>query len=261
MTFSFSTSGQNNEVSSSVNTLSVSALNIPSGALVVMWAKHEGSSSETITMSSGTDGAPDGYGTQINHSTASLSGRFGYWLTHSSNASETITANFSGNVPYVRIAVMVFTHDGTAVYDTEATNQGSSSPCDSGNLTTTGSGSEVVLGGSGEYTVGSWNSGYPDINGVDYDNIETMAEWCSLWSRIVSSTFTGVAGGNISSSGRWICNAVAFKEVAAGGGTNAQINIGDAWKSIAGMQINIGDAWKTVAGMQVNIGDTWKTIF
>lgn len=45
------------------------------------------------------------------------------------------------------------------------------------------------------------------------------------------------------------------------GGTNIQINIGDAWKSVEGMQINIGDTWKEVTGAQVNIGDAWKTIF
>jgi hypothetical protein len=44
-------------------------------------------------------------------------------------------------------------------------------------------------------------------------------------------------------------------------GTNAQINIGDAWKSVDAMKINIGDAWKDVAGAQINIGDVWKTIF
>ena len=48
---------------------------------------------------------------------------------------------------------------------------------------------------------------------------------------------------------------------AEGTGTNTQINIGDAWKEIAGVQINIGDVWKTVEGMQINIGDAWKTIF
>ena len=44
-------------------------------------------------------------------------------------------------------------------------------------------------------------------------------------------------------------------------GTNMQINIGDAWKTVDGMQINIGDVWKTVDGAQINIGDAWKTIF
>ena len=45
------------------------------------------------------------------------------------------------------------------------------------------------------------------------------------------------------------------------GGTDMQINIGDAWKAVPAMQINIGDAWKPVAGAQINIGDAWKTIF
>ena len=53
----------------------------------------------------------------------------------------------------------------------------------------------------------------------------------------------------------------AFKPVQAAAGTDAQINIGDAWKAIAAMQINIGDSWKAVEGMQINIGDAWKEIF
>ena len=47
----------------------------------------------------------------------------------------------------------------------------------------------------------------------------------------------------------------------AAAGTNMQINIGDAWKSVAAMKINIGDAWKDVASAKINIGDAWKTIF
>lgn len=38
------------------------------------------------------------------------------------------------------------------------------------------------------------------------------------------------------------------------------INIGDSWKSIAGMQINIADSWKAVAAAKVNIGDSWKAV-
>ena len=49
--------------------------------------------------------------------------------------------------------------------------------------------------------------------------------------------------------------------VAAPTGTNMQLQIGDAWKTVDGMQINIGDSWKAVAGAQINIGDAWKTIF
>jgi hypothetical protein len=43
--------------------------------------------------------------------------------------------------------------------------------------------------------------------------------------------------------------------------TQMQINIGDSWKTVAGIKINIGDSWKTVAGIKINIGDSWKTVF
>jgi len=44
-------------------------------------------------------------------------------------------------------------------------------------------------------------------------------------------------------------------------GTNLQLNIGDAWKTVSGTKINIGDAWKDVASQSINIGDAWKTIY
>jgi hypothetical protein len=84
-----------------------------------------------------------------------------------------------------------------------------------------------------------------------------------------TGTQSGVCtGGSASLIDPWV-NAgtgnrlTAFYAVweAAAGGTNMQINIGDAWKAVPAMQINIGDAWKAVAGAQINIGDVWKTIF
>ncbi len=58
----------------------------------------------------------------------------------------------------------------------------------------------------------------------------------------------------------WACNVLSI-EVATAGGTNFQMNIGDAWKAAPLVKINIGDAWKTAASAKVNIGDAWKTIF
>ena len=84
-------------------------------------------------------------------------------------------------------------------------------------------------------------------NGLSRKNSQT-----SLPSPWGSSDFTDNVG---------YAGIYALVEVEAPAGTNTQINIGDAWKEIAGIQINIGDAWKAVAGMQVNIGDAWKTIF
>ena len=44
-------------------------------------------------------------------------------------------------------------------------------------------------------------------------------------------------------------------------GTNFQINVGDAWKSVTDISVNVGDAWKPVTSALINVGDTWKTIF
>lgn len=77
--------------------------------------------------------------------------------------------------------------------------------------------------------------------------------------RIVSSSGTYVADLTTSGSTGSITGGAIF--LPAETGTNMQINIGDAWKEIAGAQINIGDTWKVIEGMQINIGDDWKTIF
>ena len=42
--------------------------------------------------------------------------------------------------------------------------------------------------------------------------------------------------------------------------TDLAINVGDAWKLMAGAQINIGDAWKTVVSVKQNVGDVWKDV-
>jgi len=42
--------------------------------------------------------------------------------------------------------------------------------------------------------------------------------------------------------------------------SNAQVNIGDAWKEVETIQVNVGDVWKDVDSIQPNIGDDWKDI-
>jgi len=86
--------------------------------------------------------------------------------------------------------------------------------------------------------------GFGDSNGV----ISPAGEIELNWTK-------GGAANN------WTMLDATIQPPQAAAGTNAQINIGDAWKLIAGMQINIGDTWKTVEGMQINIGDAWKEIF
>lgn len=56
-------------------------------------------------------------------------------------------------------------------------------------------------------------------------------------------------------------SGTVYVSVPGGTGTNFQINVGDAWKSVTDIKVNVGDSWKTVTAASVNVGDTWKTIF
>ena len=95
-------------------------------------------------------------------------------------------------------------------------------------------------------------------------NLTTKAGATALTAGVGSGTDANVPTDDINDVERPTasCDRGAFEITGvAAGGTNTQINIGDAWKDIAAMQINIGDSWKAVAGAQINIGDAWKEIF
>jgi len=86
---------------------------------------------------------------------------------------------------------------------------------------------------------------YCDVNTASYPFSCTDLDYIASWN-----------GGADSTAGMFAVQSITTDVIATG----MQINIGDAWKSVAAVQINIGDAWKAVAGMQINIGDVWKTI-
>ena len=44
-------------------------------------------------------------------------------------------------------------------------------------------------------------------------------------------------------------------------GTNAQVNVDDAYKSVSAISVNVDDAWKSVTSGLVQVDDAWKTIF
>lgn len=68
----------------------------------------------------------------------------------------------------------------------------------------------------------------------------------------------GKDGGNLNDTHWWGIKSITTSTPDA---TNTSINIGDAWKVVAGAQINIGDSWKAVSAASLNVGDAWKTIF
>ena len=104
------------------------------------------------------------------------------------------------------------------------------------------------------------------------DVIRTYGGSSDLWSETWSDTDIndidfGVVLAIIVSRGKGaqtvavdhITITVTYTEAA--GGTNMQINIGDAWKAVPAIKINIGDVWKNVVAVKQNIGDVWKDVF
>jgi len=89
-----------------------------------------------------------------------------------------------------------------------------------------------------------------ESGGADY--FDGKIDEVGIWNRALSDA--DIAALYNSGSG------VAYSSF-DDGGTNMQINIGDAWKAVPSMKINVGDVWKDVAGAQMNVGDAWKTIF
>lgn len=114
-----------------------------------------------------------------------------------------------------------------------------------------------------ETTVTGWPTGYTNqLEQNTVNEADNFGATIAMSSKIV----TTAAAENPSTYSTAVPDTqatwtVALRPAAEAGGTNLQLNIGDAWKSVDGVQINIGDAWKTVAGMQINIGDAWKTIY
>lgn len=94
---------------------------------------------------------------------------------------------------------------------------------------------------------GTWSTN-PDGNWFDTNGTQSTAGTQNL-----NTTFSSI-------SGQYTIGA-NFEPVGASIGTNFQVNIGDAWKTVDAMKINIGDTWKDVAAVKINIGDTWRDVF
>lgn len=121
--------------------------------------------------------------------------------------------------------------------------------------------SELYVNGDPESTGGDQGGWFDDIGftqlaiGIldrttDYGPFDGKIDEVGIWNR----KLTDAEVAQLWNSGSGLAYPFTL-------GTNAQINIGDAWKEVPAMQINIGDAWKEVASAQINIGDAWKSIF
>ena len=138
---------------------------------------------------------------------------------------------------------------------------------------------ENLLGTSGAFAKGT-NAGWKVATGLDIEITEGTIYWLAFQlDNTATITYMNYGGagdpweyklgtqttltdpwGTSDGSNNLLAGIYAVWEEAAGG-TNMQINIGDAWKEVPAMKINIGDVWKDVASAKINIGDAWKTIF
>jgi len=113
-------------------------------------------------------------------------------------------------------------------------------------------GSEVASNATG-YTM-LYNSRAMYIGQSSYHGVSNYLEFIGnidelgFWNKVLTTEFNNLYNGG---------TGLTYPFLTA---PRFQINIGDAWKTVAAVKINIGDAWKDVTAAQINIGDSWKSI-
>jgi len=193
--------------------MAVALATVTAGHLIVVWAKYEGATT-TVTISDGTTSLTPR--TTRAHANSDLHGQFFYLPASVASGSVTYTATWSAARTYKALIAFEINPTGTAVYDTEALNSGTSIAVTSGNITTAAADS-VVLAGYSNYTVDIMS--VRTINTVANDNNRaadnttgaTTIRSC-VWENVFTSTFTGAADALLpNSTSEWVCNIIAFK--------------------------------------------------
>ena len=177
--------------------------------------------------------------------------------TGSESGTFTVTTSSSEQSAHVTYRISGATDPSTTPPQATVAN-GSSTTADPPNLEPTGGSKEYLwfvceTHGTGD-DPGTVPSGYGNALNADGAGVNTGT---GRKEATASSENPGTFG--ITDTISWIACTVAVHPTAAG--TNAQINIGDAFKTIDAAKVNIADSWKAVAAMWVNDGDSWKSIF
>lgn len=182
---------------------------LTSGRLLVVATTYEGADTTTTV----TDGTNTYTGaTSHRHANNDVEGTWFYVLSHTASGSTTVTLTLGANRQYKRLAVYEASYSGTASFDARASADcPGSDPCTSGNITTTGTGSEFAVGHISDYSGSTKTS--PQINGVVADGSINpfTAGHDAIWYWIASSTFTGAATVNNGPSDG-IGHVIVFKE-------------------------------------------------
>jgi YVTN family beta-propeller protein len=186
-------------------TQTVQLTGVTTGSLIVAYVKWEGTPASTVTFSDGTSTfTADAIDTAANND---LNGRFYYLPSSTKSGTVTYTATWSAARPYRRVMIYEYAYSGGSVsFDASTRATATTGTLSSGNITTTGT-DEVVFGAYGEYDAATTTT--ERVNGVAADQV-VRASYASMWSKTVTSTFTGAATASGNSS-TWIGNVIAFK--------------------------------------------------
>lgn len=184
---------------------------VQAGSLVVVffYSFYPGGSYGTVTCSDGTSLS------ECTPAVGSYEYIKAFYQLSSGAGNKTYT--ITGEHDYYGVCAFEFSYAGTCELDDQDQGYGDGvGSVATGNITTTGSGSELVIACAASY--GSANLNTPRINGVAADGSLdlTIGSGDGLaWYRIVSSTFTGNASCTDGDSGYWVANVISFKEIAA----------------------------------------------
>jgi len=186
---------------------------VQAGSLVVVFffSFYPGGDYGTVTCSDGTSLS------ECTPAVGSYEYIKAFYQLSSGAGNKTYTITGEHQQYYYGVCAFEFSYAGTCELDDQ--DQGYEDFVESvatGNITTTGAGSELVIACCASYA--SYNLNTPRINGVDADGSLDLAIGSGdglAWYRIVSSTFTGNASCTDSDSGYWVANVISFKEIAA----------------------------------------------
>lgn len=209
-------------VDSSTNTVSTAFDTPPTiGNMVVGLCKWEDAAGATLSIANNIGGDAFTMATLNDHADGNLHIQIGYRLVLTS-AVDTMKATWSDVRRFKRLHIYEFSYTGTAQFDTENKNTGTSSTAvTSGNITTHGT-DEIVLAIYGEESATGRSN--PLINGAAPDNqiLPAGSPYTTTWEKRFTSTFTAGAALTLGANNPWGCNIIAFNTGSSGGGRTAK---------------------------------------
>lgn len=206
-----------------VGTLAMDAVNVPSGALLVVCVKQNISpGTSTLTGVAGTGGDTFTLLTNQAHSGNNPIGRCAYMLAATANASYVATLTFDSTTGvYTRAVLYVFTYTGTASFDVEvgSTEDTNDQTPSSNSLTTASydaSNDGVCVAIHADNTAQTLSNELINGSAATATFIGTDA---SVFYRILTAGFTGISTITRTSfaNKNWVQRVSCFKTTAGGG--------------------------------------------